>query len=172
MSWASKKVWTAESLTDAKLNADIADVLKQHYAWHENMATLINNTTSWSTASTTLVDWNGATPLDLKFEKLHASTALICLWYLTSYSTIDPSVVYFAVKIGLTSGWPTGTDYGNALPRRVNRANAHMVTAGGVEVTGLGVGEYTTRLRVRASVGNVFSLVDFATLHVIEVNQS
>jgi hypothetical protein len=164
MSYSSKYVWTAgESVTASKLNAHISDVLNRLYAYHEDVATLVP-ATSWSTSSTTAVDWNGSTPLQLDFKKIDTNTNIIAVWFVGGYATAT-SQAKFGVRI-------SGTDYGLTLPMRfVTELNSYQYHGGGVKITGITPATYTIKLRIMMDSGT-YTVDEFgyATLHLFEVN--
>lgn len=171
MSYATKKVFTGESLTPTKMNDDLSEVQRRLYAHHQEVRTLLVTGERKMTSSAGQAWPHHSQPLEIRlFPKLHDNTALMCLWYVGAFTKTAPTTCYFGVRV---SG-EIGQTYGLDLPCRMNANNTYVFFAGGVLITGLSAGKRTMRLYIKCEGGEpVYTNSNgFGTLHVIECNTS
>lgn len=170
MSWTDPDAHVfavGEKVTAATLNTYIKDNLVYLYNLvHAGGVTQVP-AGSWSTSSTSLVDWNTGSAVSTSFTKRGGTeTQLFVSIHCQGVMTVAADSVQLGVRVG-------STDYSNSIPHYFTTLSAHREMTELVFVSGLAAGTYTCKLRALVTAGvGTFNIDgnDFAQLIIQEVS--
>ncbi len=145
--WVTPPDFTVGQVHTAAHHDDIATDLNVLYNASHELGGSVVPAVLWSTASTSMVDWNGGTPMAVTFTKRGGTETQLRV-DITGSGYITGGAASL-IQMGLLVG---GTDYSNALPHYWV-APDHQEMAETIYVAGLAAGSWTPKLRVKVATG-------------------